>query len=158
MSTVEYINNKDFEKLIKKYLRSKKDKEVKEEITLCFYLLSDSIMKWSNFKFIDRDDALQEGVLICLDKINKFNPDRGKAFNWFTTIILNHYRQLYRTAKNDINLKKRYIERKSIGQETFTVESTFSESTEDVSYRVRRNYNKNQESWSGFRQTDDPSD
>lgn len=53
--------------------------------------------------------------MICFEKVDRFNPNyigkngqKAKAFNYLTTCCLNHYRQLYRTAKNYIELKKRY--------------------------------------------------
>jgi DNA-directed RNA polymerase specialized sigma subunit len=55
------------------------------------------------------DDAIQEGVLICFEKIDRFDPRKGKAFNYMTTCILNHYRQLYRSARNYNELKKKYM-------------------------------------------------
>jgi DNA-directed RNA polymerase specialized sigma subunit len=64
---------------------------------------------------IDVDDATQEGVLICFEKIDRFNPNykgkdgqKAKAFNYLTTCIFNHYRQIYRTMKNYSELKRRY--------------------------------------------------
>lgn len=139
----EYINNKDFEVLIRSHLKEPDDEDIKKEITLCFYLLSDTILRAFNFKLIDKEDALQEGVLVCLSKIERFDPDRGKAFNWFTTIILNHYRQLYRTYKNDINLKKRYIERQIIGQASPIFEGSSSDFDQNVTDRIRRNFEQN---------------
>ena len=40
--------------------------------------------------------------------MEKFDPTKGKAFNYMTTCILNHFRQLWRTAKNYNELKKKY--------------------------------------------------
>ena len=136
----EYINNRDFESLIRAHLEDPEDEDIKQEITLCFYLLSDTILRAFNFKLIDKEDALQEGVLACLSKVERFNPDRGKAFNWFTTIILNHYRQLYRTCKNDINLKRKYIERQIIGKATSIFEGSSSGFDQNVTGRIRRNF------------------
>ena len=136
----EYINNVSFEELIVKYLNNPDDDDVKHEITICFYLLSDNIIRAFNFKLIDKEDALQEGVLACLSKVERFDPNRGKAFSWFTTIILNHFRQLYRSCKNDINLKRRYLERQIIGKTQTIFEGTSSELSENVAYRIRRNF------------------
>lgn len=135
----EYINNRDFEKLIKEYLKNPNDEDIKNEVSICFYLLSDNIIKAFKFKLIDKEDALQEGVLVCLSKINRFDPERGKAFNWFTTIILNHFRQLYRSCKNDLNLKKKYFERQGIGETSAVFEGTSTEFIENITSRIRRN-------------------
>lgn len=135
----EYINNRDFEELIVAYLKTPDDEDIKNEVSLCFYLLSENIIRAFNFKLIDKEDALQEGVLACFCKIDRFDPERGKAFNWFTTIILNHFRQLYRSCKNEINLKKRFIERQAIGKTSALFEGTSAEFTEYVTNRIRRN-------------------
>ncbi len=120
----DYINNKEFEGLIKLYIDStreskkkSKDKKPAEPI-LCecianyFYLLSDNIVRAFRFSLVDEEDAKQEAVLVCLKKIDKFDIERGKAFNYFTTMILNHYRQLYRSARNYGELKRRFLERR----------------------------------------------
>ena len=75
-----------------------------------FYTLSQNIVRYAKFSNIDEDDAVQEGVLICFERAEKFDPEKGKAFNYMTTCILNHFRQLWRTAKNYRELKKKYNE------------------------------------------------
>lgn len=89
--------------------------EYKEQLAYAFYILSENIANWAKFSGIDIDDAIQEGVLICFEKVDRFNPNyrgksgqKAKAFNYMSTCILNHYRQLYRSARNYNELKKRY--------------------------------------------------
>lgn len=80
-----------------------------DDLALAFYTLSENIVRYAKFNFIDQDDAVQEGVMICFEKIDRFDPRKGKAFNYMTTCILNHFRQLYRTARNYQELKKKYL-------------------------------------------------
>ena len=82
--------------------------ESQDALATAFYTLSENIARYAKFSFIAPDDAIQEGVLICFEKIDRFDPSKGKAFNYMTTCILNHYRQLYRSARNYNELKKRY--------------------------------------------------
>ena len=82
--------------------------DYQEQLAYAFYLLSENIANWAKFSGIDIDDAIQEGVLICFEKIDRFDPRKGKAFNYMSTCILNHFRQLYRSARNYNELKKRY--------------------------------------------------
>jgi DNA-directed RNA polymerase specialized sigma subunit len=82
--------------------------EYQEQLAFAFYILSENIANYAKFNGIDVDDAIQEGVLICFEKIDRFDPRKGKAFNYMTTCILNHFRQLYRSARNYNELKKRY--------------------------------------------------
>lgn len=83
-------------------------KDYQEQLAYAFYVLSENIANYAKFSGIDIDDAIQEGVLICFEKIDRFDPRKGKAFNYMTTCILNHFRQLYRSARNYNELKKRY--------------------------------------------------
>lgn len=84
--------------------------ESQKELATAFYTLSENIVRYAKFNLIDIDDAVQEGVMICFEKIDRFDPEKGKAFNYMTTCILNHFRQMYRTARNYNELKKRYLE------------------------------------------------
>jgi DNA-directed RNA polymerase specialized sigma24 family protein len=119
----EYLNNRAFEGIIERFMAAKKNARrdqieydlASKDLTDAFYLLAENIIRAFNFQLIDKDDALQEGVMICFEKVDRFNPNyigkngqKAKAFNYLTTCCLNHYRQLYRTAKNYIELKKRY--------------------------------------------------
>lgn len=82
--------------------------ETQRQLATAFYTLSENIVRYARFNLIDEDDAVQEGVMICFEKIDRFDPRKGKAFNYMTTCILNHFRQLYRTARNYNEFKKRY--------------------------------------------------
>jgi hypothetical protein len=82
--------------------------DAQANLATAFYILSENIVRYAKFNLIDSDDAIQEGVLICFEKIDRFDPSKGKAFNYMTTCILNHFRQLYRTARNYNELKRKY--------------------------------------------------
>lgn len=81
----------------------------KQKLAVAFFTLAENIVRYAKFQLIDADDAIQEGVMICFDKIDRFDHRKGKAFNYMTTCILNHFRQLYRTARNYNELKRRYL-------------------------------------------------
>lgn len=84
--------------------------DCKRTLASAFFTLSENIVRYAKFQLIDADDAVQEGVMICFDKIDRFDSRKGKAFNYMTTCILNHFRQLYRTARNYNELKKKYLD------------------------------------------------
>lgn len=116
----DYINNKEFENIITIYqeaLGQKKSSGIEPDPIICecianfFYLLSENIIRAFRFSMVDEEDAKQEAVMVCLKKIERFDVSRGKAFNYFTTMILNHYRQLYRSARNYGELKRRFLEK-----------------------------------------------
>lgn len=113
---IEYLNNPTFEKIIERFRQAEKSKkrktseyeEAQLELAKAFYILAKNIISAFRFQLVDKEDALQEGVWICFEKLHRFDPNIGRAFNFCTTIILNHYRQLYRTAKNYNELRVRY--------------------------------------------------
>jgi hypothetical protein len=78
------------------------------QLAVAFLTLAQNIIRYRKFHFVDTDDAVQEFAMICLEKIEYFDPVKGKAFNYMTTCILNHYRQLYRSARNYNELKKKF--------------------------------------------------
>jgi len=80
----------------------------KNKLATSFYTLSENLIRYTKFKLIDPDDAVQEGVMICFEKVGRFDSEKGKAFNYMTTCIFNHFRQLYRSARNYNELKKKY--------------------------------------------------
>lgn len=89
--------------------KSLNDYEITQgDLATAFYTLSTNIVRYAKFNLIDPDDSVQEGVLICFEKLDRFDPRFGKAFNYMTTCILNHFKQLYRSARNYTELKKKY--------------------------------------------------
>lgn len=91
------------------YNRALGDYDVTQrDLATAFYTLSENIVRYAKFNLIDPDDSVQEGVLICFEKLDRFDPRFGKAFNYMTTCILNHFKQLYRSARNYTELKKKY--------------------------------------------------
>lgn len=116
--TIEYLNNRTFEAIIGRYKLAQQNVNYNPpefdaaqlELAEAFQVLAKNIIRAFRFQLVDKDDALQEGIMICFEKLHRFNPDKGRAFNFCTTIILNHYRQLYRTAKNYNELKVKYHE------------------------------------------------
>ena len=84
--------------------------KAQEELAHAFLLLSQNIVKYARFTHIGEDDSVQEGVLICFERAEKFDSQKGKAFNYLTTCILNHFKQLYRSARNYQELKRKINE------------------------------------------------
>lgn len=96
-----YIDNKKFEDLIQIYASG--DKSVQNELFELFDILIEHIMKGFNFK-VDREEAKQECLLLILKVLKNFNKENGKAFNYFSTIILNNLRLIF--TKNKKYLQK----------------------------------------------------
>jgi len=85
-------------------------KNYQNQLTSAFYLLSENLANYyiNRYSGVDVDDATQEAVLVCFEKIDRFDRSKGRAFNYMTTCIINHFRQMYRSFKNHNELKKKY--------------------------------------------------
>jgi DNA-directed RNA polymerase specialized sigma subunit len=84
---VHYINNKRFEEIIPLYLST--PKEYEDELMELFDLLITNILE--SFKFnIDKEDAKQECFLLILKTLKNFQPSKGSAFNYFTTVTVSY--------------------------------------------------------------------
>ena len=93
---VYYIDNKRFEEIIPLYLTN--NTEYVDELMGLFDLLITNIIE--SFKFnIDKDDAKQECFLLILKTLRNFQPSKGSAFNYFTTVIVNNLKLLYTKNK-----------------------------------------------------------
>jgi len=101
MGKKHYINNNEFEQLIKLYKQDPAEHEV--PLFEMFDILITNIITGFSFN-VDEDDAKQECFLLILKTLKNFNPEMGNAFNYFTTIILNNLKLLY-------TKKKKYAEK-----------------------------------------------
>jgi len=105
--TKYYLDNRRFEELIVLYLKEdKKNKKRKkpksnpfeDELMALFDILISVLL--DSFKFaVDPDDAKQDCFVLVIKKLRNFDPRHGSAFNYFTTIILNHLRLIYTKGK-----------------------------------------------------------
>jgi|18_taG_2_1085343.scaffolds.fasta_scaffold64129_3 DNA-directed RNA polymerase specialized sigma subunit len=91
-----YIDNAEFEKVIKGYLKNPAKHE-ERLIELLDLLITNILM---SFKFnVDFDDAKQECFLLAIKTLKNFNPDNGAAFNYFTTVIVNNLKLIFTKNK-----------------------------------------------------------
>lgn len=90
--------------------------ESEKRLAANFYTLSENIVRWAKFQLLEAEDGVQEGVMICFEKIARFDSRKGAAFNYLTTCIYNHLKQMYRTNRNFNELKKKYHEFLSVQQ------------------------------------------
>ena len=96
MSEKHYIDNNKFEDLIKLY--KQEPKEYETELFEMFDILISNILTGFSFN-LEEEDAKQECFVLILKTLKNFSPERGNAFNYFTTIILNNLKLLYTKNK-----------------------------------------------------------
>lgn len=113
----EYLNNNKFTAAIIAYrsaveadaerrLRRKNCPELpaltvaKAELWGMINLLCDRLWQAKRTYRLDRDDAVQDAMIHAIEKLPNFDPAKGKAFVWFTTVILNFYRAEFNRRKD----------------------------------------------------------
>ena len=102
-----YIDNKRFEEVISLYKKDPKNHE--EELIKLFDLLISNIIE--GFKFsVDKDDAKQDCFFLIIKTLKNFRGDRGSAFNYFTTVIINNLKLIYTKNKKYRERVEKYIE------------------------------------------------
>lgn len=104
-----YIDNKKFEETIFNYVENKEDYEA--ELIEQLDLLITSILISFKFK-VDFDDAKQECFVLCLKVLKNFTREKGSAFNYFTTVIVNNLKLMYTKNKKYQEKMQQYRDKK----------------------------------------------
>ena len=91
-----YIDNKRFEEVI--FLFQEDQKAHEDELVEMFDVLITSICDSFRFK-VDKEDAKQICFLRVLNTLPRFNKEKGSAFNYFTTVIINELKLVYTKNK-----------------------------------------------------------
>jgi len=104
-----YINNKEFEETIYNYLEN--PEEYEEILIKQLDLLISSILISFKFK-VDYDDAKQECFVLALKVLKNFSREKGSAFNYFTTVIVNNLKLIYTKNKKYQEKIQQYRDKK----------------------------------------------
>lgn len=106
----DYLSNADLSALIAAHLAAQgtADRTAETNLVMALYKITTGIVKRWRTTIPDIDDAVQEGVINVLAKVHRFDPDKGSAFNYCSTIVFNHFKQLYRNRLNYVNMIKAY--------------------------------------------------
>jgi DNA-directed RNA polymerase specialized sigma24 family protein len=106
----DYLNNDYLTGVLLKFRSDPKNRDVANELANCFYQIADGLLNKYRFDGINDDDARQEAVATCWLKVNNFNIGKGRAFNFYTTVILNTWRQMWRTNQNYHKVKDKFAD------------------------------------------------
>lgn len=63
-------------------------------------ILGTNILKLVKFDCFPEKETIKELTSHTLCRTERFDPEKGKAFNFFTTIMISLLRQLYRSKKD----------------------------------------------------------
>lgn len=91
----EYINNKDFYKLLKEY-KETGSKKIYEEIGKSFLLIARNLLNKANFINYTpdrKDEMVSDAVYYMCRYIHKFDVKRKNPFAYFTMIARNAFLQ-----------------------------------------------------------------
>ena len=70
---------------------------------------------------VSREDAKQDCFVLILKTLKNFNTSKGSAFNFFTTIIVNHLKLIYVKNKKYNEKLNNFYEIKTGGYPTSSV-------------------------------------
>jgi len=104
---MSYLNNERFEKVIAGYKTHPSIWE--DELIDNFDLLIKNIFDGFKFQGVEFDDVRQDCFLLIFSKIINFSPEKGTAFNFFTTVILNNIRLMYSKEKRQKEKVQAYL-------------------------------------------------
>lgn len=97
----EYVNNKDLLDLIVLYREEEDDSIINDELARAFLVMANEIFDWQKINNLIKEEASNEAAFVCMRKAKScFDPARGSAFPYFTTVIVNYYRQQMRSQKS----------------------------------------------------------
>ena len=82
----------------------------KHGLAKSLYWVAEQVVNYQSWWGFDKDDLLQECVLVGLEKAPKFNWHKDCSFSYFVTCMMGHARQLCRSARNYNELKEKYRE------------------------------------------------
>jgi len=98
--------NSSLEKIIADY-KSEPDVDTLKAVFDAFELLANNIFKYfvqhskvAKEVFKNKSKIIRELVCVAFIKMQRYDPTKGRAFNFFTTIMLGWLRQIYRSKKD----------------------------------------------------------
>lgn len=84
--------------------------DMERVVWLDFHILATRLVDFAKFKRIESEDAVQDAVIFLSSIVDRYEPAKGKAFNYFTTCLYNFLRQQYRTASNYATKLEKFYE------------------------------------------------
>jgi hypothetical protein len=96
------LSESDLQTVIAAYREGKVDDNLLSEV---FRKLATAVLTSRNCKLEHVDDFLKEVSDLCFEKMVRYDTNKGKAFNYFTTIIGCYFSQFHRMEMNLRKLK-----------------------------------------------------
>ena len=105
-------SNASFEKMIADY-RENPTVDTMRAVFDAFWTLANNIFTAVKFPgmeiaFKTKNSTIRDMVCLAFIKLPRYDATKGRAFNFFTTIMLGWLRQVYRTKRNYVELKAKY--------------------------------------------------
>ena len=98
------------EKLVAKYKEDSTNEAAGQELGSAFLLLVKQLLDYMDgMAVVKTTETIRQCVYSCFEKISRYDPTKGKAFNYFTTIILCQLRQRFRSHQNEMARDKKWL-------------------------------------------------
>lgn len=105
------LTNDYFEKLVIAYKKCKNEQITSELCNAFIELIEKILTLWNkSLKANYGEEVIQDILFTCFDKVSNYDPEKRRAFNYFTTIIMCQLRQCYRRNRDYNKLKEKYTE------------------------------------------------
>jgi hypothetical protein len=107
----ERISTGEFENSVKAYQESlKAGRTFAGDLKLLANFIVDNFFESIMKDVIEKDmeEIKEELIYRCFECVDRYDSTKGKAFNYFTTIMLGHLKQVYRSSKKYNEVKKKY--------------------------------------------------
>lgn len=122
------MTDNDMTQMVLDYQRDP-TKENGNRLGMAFGYLVDNIIK-----VVGAENQMQmrgekkDIIFTCFDRIERFSPDKGTAFNYFCTIVLNQMRKAHRDWKDGLRKEAKYGDFFAAGQQAVDKAMTMFES------------------------------
>ena len=102
--------NETLEALVAKYKENPTD-ETGRELGVAFSVMIMRLFEFmgDRMALVQTVETIRQCVYSCFEKIPRYDPTKGKAFNYFTTIILCQLRQRFRSHQNEMARDKKWL-------------------------------------------------
>lgn len=108
-----YIDNEKLTKSIVAYLEAKKTNpkiRMPDEIGKAIILIANNLASRYNFmSYTYRDEMVSDGILRAVEVLQKFNPEKGTAFNFLSWVMFNTFVQRIKKEKRERALRDNLI-------------------------------------------------
>jgi len=109
---MDHIDNTYLEGIISRFDKTN-DEEDGQKVAACFQTIAEKIVQVAAFPPVtlgakDDKEVAKWLVLISFHRLHHYNSEKGKAFNYFATVMLNYLRKEHQRWQKRTKLEQMY--------------------------------------------------